>query len=90
MECESMLFVKNHIPCEQLVSPTPNERETTESNRSFLWIDRRPAPWTNKLTFTYIHTYFIYLYTVKSSVKKKLIKATLFYKIAEWEIKMVK
>ena len=32
------------------------------------------------------HTYFMYLYTVKSSVKKKkLIKATLFYKIAVWE-----
>ena len=24
------------LPCEQLVSPTPNERETTASNRSFL------------------------------------------------------
>ena len=31
---------------------------------------------------TCIHTYFIYLYTVKSSVKKKLIKTTLFYKIS--------
>ena len=29
--------------------------------------------------------YFIYLFTVKSSVKKKLIKTTLFYKIAVWE-----
>ena len=34
---------------------------------------------------TYKHTYFVYLYTVKSSVKKKLIKTTLFYKIAVWE-----
>ena len=34
--------------------------------------------------YVYIHTYFIYLYTVKSSVKK-LIKTTLFYKISVWE-----
>ena len=32
---------------------------------------------------TYTHIYFIYLHTVKSSVKK-LIK-TMFYKIAVWE-----
>ena len=32
------------LPCVQLVSHTPNERrETTTSNRSFLWIERRPA-----------------------------------------------
>ena len=35
------------------ISPTPNERETTASNRSFLWINRRPAPWTNKLTLNW-------------------------------------
>jgi len=27
---------QERIPCEQLVSPTPNERETTAGNRSFL------------------------------------------------------
>ena len=38
------------VPCEQLVSPTPNKRETTGSNRLSLWVNRRPAPGTNKLT----------------------------------------
>ena len=41
-----------------------------------------------KLKFTYIHTYFIYLYTVKSSVYitvKSFISTTLFYKIPMWE-----
>ena len=29
--------------------------------------------------------HYTYLYTVKSSVKKKIIKTTLFYNIAMWE-----
>ena len=33
-----------------LRTPTPNKRETTGSNRSSLWVNRRPAPGTNKLT----------------------------------------
>ena len=46
------------------------------------------------LTYFYIHTYFIYLSTVKSSVlhyKKKVLKTSqvkikiLFYKIAVWD-----
>ena len=38
------------VPCEQLVSPMPNERETTGSNRLSLWVNHRPAPGTHKLT----------------------------------------
>ena len=34
---------------------------------------------------TYFILYLFYLYTVKSSVKNKIIKTTLFYKIAVWE-----
>ena len=41
------------LPCEQLVSPGQNERETTASNRSPLWVNRRPAPGTNKLTLNW-------------------------------------
>ena len=37
------------VPCEQLVSATLPERETTASNREFLWVSRCPAPRTNKL-----------------------------------------
>ena len=47
------VFLNLLLPCEQLVSPTLNERETTVSNRSYLSIDRRPASWTNKLNLNW-------------------------------------
>ena len=52
---KSVHFLKGYelLPCEKLVSPAPNERETTANNCSFFWIDRRPVPWMNKLTMNW-------------------------------------
>ena len=47
------VFLNLLLPCEQLVSATLNERETTARNHSYLSIDFRPAPWTNKLNLNW-------------------------------------